>query len=84
MTGIDGETVNYWAADTLQEAFTNWCKLTGLGGELSSHCGHKAFGSLLAKRKILAKRILLQPYLDIMITAQFIIMSKYLLVVCAS
>ncbi|MFT6988714.1 MAG: hypothetical protein ACJASL_000679 [Paraglaciecola sp.] len=51
MTGIDGETVNYWAADTLQEAFTNWCKLTGLGGELSSHCGHKAFGSRLAKSK---------------------------------
>lgn len=50
-TNIKGETVDYWAADTLQEAFTNWCKATGLGGELSSHCGRKAFGSRLAKNK---------------------------------
>lgn len=34
---VDGKTVDYWAADTLQEAFTNWCKNAGLGGELSSH-----------------------------------------------
>jgi hypothetical protein len=33
---IDGETVDYWAADTLQEAFTIWCKNAGLRGELSS------------------------------------------------
>lgn len=37
--------------DTLQEAFTNWCRSTGLGGELSSHCGRKAFSSRLAKSK---------------------------------
>lgn len=46
-----GETIDYWAADTLQEAFSNWCRATGLGGELSSHCGRKAFGSRLAKNK---------------------------------
>ena len=50
-TNIDGEIVDYWAADTLQEAFTNWCKNAGLGGELSSHCGRKALGSRLAKNK---------------------------------
>lgn len=50
-TNKDGEVIEYWAADTLQEAFTSWCKSTGLDGELSSHCGRKAFGSRLAKNK---------------------------------
>jgi hypothetical protein len=50
-TNIDGKSVDYWAADTLQEAFSTWCKNAGLGGELSSHCGRKALGSRLAKNK---------------------------------
>ncbi|WP_351076536.1 hypothetical protein [Shewanella sp. CAL98-MNA-CIBAN-0140] len=48
---VDGVTVDYWAADTLQEAFTIWCKNAGLGGVLSSHCGRKALCSRLAKNK---------------------------------
>ncbi len=48
---IDGDTVEYRAADTLQEAFSTWCKSAGLGGELSSHCVRKALGSRLAKNK---------------------------------
>ena len=48
---IDGECVDYWAADTLQEAFSNWCRNAGLGGDLSSHCGRKAYSSRLAKNK---------------------------------
>ena len=50
-TSVEGKVVDYWAADTLQEAFTIWCKNGGLGGELSSHCGRKALGSRLAKNK---------------------------------
>ena len=46
-----GETVIYWAADSLQETFSEWCECAGLKGELSSHCGRKAFSSRLAKNK---------------------------------
>jgi hypothetical protein len=36
-TSVEGKVVDYWIADTLQEAFTIWCNNAGLGGELSSH-----------------------------------------------
>lgn len=41
--------ITYWAADTLQEAFTRWCNSANFKGAISSHSGRKIFSSRLAK-----------------------------------
>lgn len=50
-TNQAGETVHYWAADSLQEAFSNCCRNAGLGGSIASHSGRKAMASRLVKSK---------------------------------
>lgn len=51
-TLTNGEPVEYWAADTLQNLFASWCNNAGFGDQISSHCGRKALASRLAKNPI--------------------------------